>query len=176
MRMITISRSRPPRLVFHRTVLEWLNQLSASGGALSSMLAVERSALVRPERAPMRERALPHRALRSKWTPGNPGKRTFVGRHEARAAAHLDVEVAQRHANIDEQLDDHVVMSFLLRAAFDGNSYCCCLVDDAGRSELEGIENTSQALGKHSALGAPCLRRFPSQPGMRTLVAPRHLL
>src|SRR5436190_10657061 len=67
-------------------------------------------------------------------------------------------------------------MSFLLRAAFDGNSYCCCLVDDAGRSELEGIENTSQALGKHSALGAPCLRRFPSLPRMRTLVAPRRLL
>src|SRR3954465_14531154 len=63
-------------------------------------------------------------------------------------------------------------MSFLLRAAFDGNSYCCCLVDDAGRSELEGIENTSQALGKHSALGCPCLRPFAQCRQKRILAAP----
>ena len=50
MRMITISRSRPSRLVFHRTVLEWLNQLSASAGALSSMRYMLISFPRRPER------------------------------------------------------------------------------------------------------------------------------
>ena len=44
--MITISRSRPSSVVFQRTVLEWKNQLSASGGALSmvdGVFAVPRS-------------------------------------------------------------------------------------------------------------------------------------
>ena len=37
MRMMMISRSLPSSAVFQRTALEWLNQLSASAGLLSSM-------------------------------------------------------------------------------------------------------------------------------------------
>ncbi len=49
----------------------------------------------------MRQRAVPHRALRRVSSPREPLECRVVGRDEAGTSAHLDVQVAQRHALLD---------------------------------------------------------------------------
>ena len=46
----------------------------------------------------MCERRIPLRALRRPRPPRDPRKRRVIRRHKARAPAHLDIEIAERHA------------------------------------------------------------------------------
>ena len=83
----------------------------------------------------MRERAVPHRAFRRKGPSFDPRKGAVVRRHEARAAAHLDVEVAKRHAAFDRHRAHRRARIFHDVTARAGDAQ---LGDDAQRHVLGG--------------------------------------
>src|SRR4249920_1065870 len=49
----------------------------------------------------MPERGIPLCALWHEWPIGKPFERCIIGRDEARAAAHFDIEITQGHALFD---------------------------------------------------------------------------
>src|SRR5215467_2339231 len=114
------------------------------------VFAVERGAIVARERAPMRERAIPHRAFRSKGARFNPREGAVVRGHEARASAHLDIEVAKRHAAFDRHRAHRRAGIFhdVTARARDAQ-----LGDDAQRHVLGGHKRAEASHGAGVAVG-----------------------
>jgi len=152
------------------------------------VLAVEGSAVVGRKRPPVRQRAIPELAFRSEWTPGDPCKGVVVRRHEAGAAAHLDVEIAESHPLLNKHRAYGGAGIFHDMAARAGDAE---LGDDAQRHVLcrdvwrkRAIEADAHAFGsleRHhlrgedmGELAGAAAERERAEPAHRARVTVRH--
>ena len=135
-------------------------------GAVEHHVAVELGALIARQRAPMRERRVPLRALGRKRAPGDPLKGRVIGRDKTRAAAHLDVEVAQRHARFHRHRRDRCTGVFddVAAPARDAK-----LGDDAQRHILGGDMRGERPVEADAHAPGPLHRHHLGRQNMREL-------
>src|SRR5262249_22128682 len=84
--------------------LAWIGppgDLRLERSAIERDLAIEGCVLIACQCAPIPDCAIPCSTLRHERAPGEPFESRIIRRDEAGATAHLDVEIAQRHALLD---------------------------------------------------------------------------
>jgi hypothetical protein len=129
--------------------LAWIGtptDLRLKSVAIDHHLAIELRVGIAPQRTPVAKRLIPRRTSRRERTLREPMEGHIVGRHETRARAHFDDEVAQRQATLDRHRphDSAVVFNSMTAPTGDAD-----LGDNAQRSVLRGDIGAEPAVQPH---------------------------
>src|SRR5215472_3851862 len=114
--------------------------------AIEPDIAVEAGTLIACEPAPVPQSAIPFHALWNEGPPRQPFERDVIGRDQARAAAHFDIEIAQGHALLDRHRANRRAGIFDDVAARAGNAD---LGDDAQGHVLGADTGAEPAVELH---------------------------